>query len=503
MTHEGPRYQIVPTSARASEDRGLSAVALADGYGLTLDDWQADIVRAWMRTEGPTVSARWCASTWGASVSRQNGKNGGLEAVELYLMAVMGYKILHTAHLLGTARKAFKRLQLFFGREVNDPNARFPELNALVVEMRKTNGQEAIELSNGGLIELTARTSGGGRGTTFDVVVVDEAQEYEEDEQEALEPATSATPSGQPITIYMGTPPKVIGERGEPFVRVRNGAVTGASKSTAWVEHGAPGDVDSMKEPELAAFVRDRTNWAIANPAYPHRVSEAAIEGELERMSPRSFARERLNMWPAPRESNIHPIAKPLWEKRKTDEDTSQWPLAAVGLDMNPERTKVTITMAYWRPGAGVHVEIAAEAPYNDAGASALVEWVWARCKRRIPVVMDAFSPLRSVQPLLLKKGMKVRVLDASEWGQACMGLHDAVRDGEMTHFDQTQLNLSVLGAVKEAMGKGGAWKFARQSVDVDLGPVVSATCALFGAIKFGRRPRAEAEKTKRHAMVL
>jgi phage terminase large subunit GpA-like protein len=84
----------------------------------------------------------------------------------------------------------------FFGQKVNDPNARFPELNAMVVEIRKTNGQEAIVLNNGGMIELGARTGGAGRGSSFDVLVVDEAQEYEEDEQEALKPTISAAPGG-------------------------------------------------------------------------------------------------------------------------------------------------------------------------------------------------------------------------------------------------------------------------------------------------------------------
>lgn len=492
MIHNGPRYLVVPPCPNASEAEGLSAVAMADGYGLTLDDWQADIVRAWMRS---TPEGLWCAATWGVSVPRQNGKNGALEAVELYLMAVRGFKILHTAHKLSSARKAFRRLLKFFGKKPNDPYAPYPELNALVEEIRHTNSQEAIILTNGGLIELSARTSGAGRGDSFDVLVVDEAQEYEEDEQEALEPSTSASPSGQPVTIYMGTPPKVIAERGEPFVRVRDAAVTKESQTSAWVEHSAPGRVDRMTEAELTVFVQDRTNWAIANPGYPHRISVAAVEGELTRFSPRSFARERLNMWPDPKKGQVHPILETDWNARQTEEDTTAWPLAAVGLDMNPERTKVSILMAYWRPDGRVHIEVAADAPYSEAGASSLVDWVWKRCRRRIPVVFDSYSPVRGVEARFRAKKMKVRVLDSSEWGQGCMGLHDAVRDNEITHYGQTQLTLSALGTVKELMGKGGAWKFARQSLDVDLGPVNAAVCALYGALKFGRRPRPDAEK--------
>ena len=71
---------------------------------------------------------------------------------------------LHTAHEVKTTRKAFKRLKHFFGEIVNDPNAKFPELNALVTEIRSTNGQEAIYLSTGGSVEFIARSKGSGRG---------------------------------------------------------------------------------------------------------------------------------------------------------------------------------------------------------------------------------------------------------------------------------------------------------------------------------------------------
>lgn len=493
MDNQSPRYQIVPKVQGASDEVGSTAVTLAAEYGLTLDQWQGNVVKNWMRT-GP--DGRWCASTWAVSVPRQNGKNGSLEAVELYMMAVLGLKIVHTSHALSSARKAFKRLMRFFGQTKDDPNAEYPELNALVEEVRRTNSQESIVLTNGGLIELSARSANAARGSSYDVLVVDEAQEYEEDEQEALEPVVSASATGQPIIIYLGTPPKTIGLRGEPFVRVRNGAVTGKDKRVAWIEHSAHGELDKMSEPELAAFVHDRRNWLDANPGAPHRVTMETIEGEVGRWSPRSFARERLNMFPLPSAGAGHPFSEEMLEATITEADTSEWPLAAIGLDMNPERTKVTICMSYWSLD-GQHLEIAADAPYDDAGQSALVEWIKQRAKWRIPVVVDAFSPARSLVPLIKKKKMKVFVLGAGEFSEACMGLHDAFRDEEVSTIYQEQLNLSLLGVVKEAMNKAGAWKFARESFDVDLGPAIATACAYFGGAKFGRRPSTDSESDK------
>lgn len=505
---QNPRYRIVPKCADASTGHAEACIDLAAAYGLILDEWQANVVRAWFRM---TPDRMWCASTWGLSVARQNGKNGALEAVELYLMVILGYKILHTSHLLTSARKAFKRLMSFFGKKVNDPNAPYPELNAMVVEIRKTNGQEAIELSNGGLIEVGARTGGAGRGSSFDFLIVDEAQEYEEDEQEALEATVSASPSGDPVIVYMGTPPKVVGERGAPFIRVRSAAVTGRSKRSAWVEHSPQGELDKMTEIELQAFVRDRRNWAAGNPAGGKRISESTIEGECERMSARSFARERLNMFPSPAEKLEMAFPEKVLKRSAVQLDAidAAASVSAFGLDMNPEKTKISICAAV--PGESkTHLELAVNADFAAEGTSAVVEWFWERCKRRIPVVLDAFSPARDLLEAPLKKrGLMVRVLDSNEFVQACAQLHHAFhKEKSVTWFiEQDHLYESLKSTVKEPLkNRPGSFKWTRSDLEVDLMPTMAATCALFGSTKFARKRRSASSgdaRKKRHAIAM
>lgn len=504
---QSARYQIAPKCAGVETFHAEKCIELAGAYGLVLDEWQANVVRIWFRM---TPVGRWVASTWGLSVARQNGKNGALEAVELYLLVALGYKILHTSHLLTSARKAFKRLLSFFGQKKNDASARFPELNAMVVEIRKTNGQEAIELSNGGLIEVGARTSGAGRGSSFDFLVVDEAQEYEEDEQEALEPTISASPSGDPVTIFMGTPPKVVGERGAPFIRVRSAAVTGRAKRTAWVEHSPQGELDKMTEIELQAFVRDRRNWAAGNPALGLRIAESTIEGECERMSARSFARERLNMFPTPAAKLELAFSEKVLKRAALTREQRTMTLSAscFGLDMNPEKSKISICAAA-PDGGNTHLELAVNTDFADAGISAVVEWFWKRCKRRIPVVMDAYSPARDLLEAPLKnRGIQVFVLGAHEFTQACAQLHHAfVKERRITWFvEQAPFYESLKATVKIPLkDRPGSFKWTRTDLDVDLMPTMAATCALFGATKFATRRRegGTGEKPKRHAISL
>lgn len=161
-----PSFALVPKHVQSE---GGEACALAAGYDMKPDKWQRIVLEGWLATDS---KLQWAASDCGCAVPRQNGKNAILEFTELYLAAILGMKILHTAHEVKTCRKHFLRMKYYF------ENARkFPELAELVTYIRATNGQEAIVLKNGGSIEFIARSKSSGRGFTVDVLVCDEAQE--------------------------------------------------------------------------------------------------------------------------------------------------------------------------------------------------------------------------------------------------------------------------------------------------------------------------------------
>ena len=78
-------------------------------------------------------------------------------------------------------------------------------------------------LKNGGSIEFIARSKSSGRGFTVDVLVCDEAQELTDEQMEAIQPAISSAPSGNPLTIYTGTPTPPTSP-GTVFARMRRNA---------------------------------------------------------------------------------------------------------------------------------------------------------------------------------------------------------------------------------------------------------------------------------------
>lgn len=488
-----PRYNTTPEPEGYLDDHGEDASWYAAKYGLIADPWQETTCKSWLRT---TADSRWVCSVAGITVARQNGKNGSLEIVQLYGTTQLGLKFLHTAHEVKTAKKAFRRLKYFFGEKANDPNAKFPELNALVLSVSNTNGQEGIFLKNGGSVEFIARSKSSGRGFTVDILVLDEAQDLTDEQLEALLPTISAAPQGNPLTIYMGTPPaadELAKGNGRPFLRVRTHALAG-NQPVSWVEFGVKGFVEDMTPEELAKFVRVKKNHAVANPAYGRRILASTIDGELGQFSDESFARERLNVWP---KASAHASAIPAerWsELAITIPDASvfdSWQTAAFGVDMNPERNKVSITVSSFpQEQDNVVLEMVASAEFDDQGTPKLVQYLWDRAKRRHPVVIDGQSPARSLVPHLRKKKMKVFVMSGGEIVEASLGFYDAaLTDKTIDHFSEPRLDTSVAGAVKKFVDKEGKqWKFAPADMTKPFHPFMSALCAHYGAIKFARR---------------
>jgi hypothetical protein len=150
-------------------------------------EWQRLILNDWLALDD---SGHLLNSLCVLPVPRQNGKTGVCDPRETWGLVHRGEAILHTAQEYQTAKKAFDRLRAKFGEKKNDPRARFPELNALVKKYTTSANQMVLDLKNGAHIEFRTRgaNSDMGRGGTFDLVVVDEAQSYTDAQDAALSP---------------------------------------------------------------------------------------------------------------------------------------------------------------------------------------------------------------------------------------------------------------------------------------------------------------------------
>lgn len=463
LSEPAPRVRVAP---RAANTFGDLAAELAASYGLVPDGWQRLVIDDWLAVKG----GRWASLKCGLSVPRQNGKNAVLEVRELFGMLGRGEKILHTAHQVKTAQKHFRRLKHFFGKRVDDPTARYPELNARVVELRNVNGQEAIFLDNGASVEIVARSQGSGRGFTVDVIVCDEAQDMSDDDLEALLSTSSAGPLGDPQWIFTGTPPGPKAN-GEVFTRIRLDLLDGKTKKGCWHEWSAePGDdLDSVEV------------WAKANPGLVSgRLLVDVIEGERGTFSDEGFARERLGMWSSA--ESVQVIDPESW-RLAADPASMAVDRLTLGIDVAPDRSTASVSLAGQRADGLWHVEL----DDTRAGTDWVGPWVAGRVARNKlhAVVVDELSGLvekRNGRHYLA--GTDVVVTLAASEGRdmaiACARFYDAVVAGELRHTDQPQVNVALSQAGKRRLGAGWAWN--RRSAVSDITPITSATLALWGA---------------------
>ena len=448
-----PRVRVSP---KWSETHGDLAVMLSSGYGLVADEWQSGILDDWLAVR---ADGKWTSSRCGLSVPRQNGKNAALEIVELFKMVGLGRKILHTAHEVKTARKAFLRLCSFFENE-----RQYPELFALVKDIRRTNGQEAILLTNGGGVEFIARSKGSGRGFTVDDLVMDEAQELDDFVYAALVPTISAAPSGNPQQIITGTPPGPK-DQGEVFTRVRTDALSGKSSRTSWHEWSADTGDD----------FDDPTIWAAANPALGIRLGLETVADERAAMDDETFARERLGMWAGA--SGMAVIDAESWAQI-ADVSSLAIDRLALAVDVSPDRTVASVALAGQREDGRWHVEL----DEQRAGVGWLANYIVTRCERNNvrAVVIDQASAAASIIDDLMKRKINVTTTDSRKMAAACGQFYDGVMDQWLVHTDQPQVNYALSMARKRPLEASWAWN--RKNAQSDITPLVAVTLALWGA---------------------
>jgi hypothetical protein len=475
---ESARHVVVPNGIVST---GWPAVRDTLGkLGITFDGWQQGASQLILSKDDRGLYATTVGGVT-ISIPRQVGKTFMIGWIVFALCIIYpGLTVVWTAHRASTADETFDGMKSMAASPTMAPH----------IDRTPDNGSEQkIEFRNGSRVVFGARERGFGRGfTKLDIVVFDEAQILTERSIDDMIPAQNA--SSNALTIMIGTPPRPI-DPSEVFEDARRAALSGDAPDALYIEFSA----DKGADPD------DRSQWRKANPSYPGRTKEAAMLRMRRKLSPDSFLREALGIWD---EMDAHRSAIPAkaWNELAIQDVPEDWPLAALGIDMNPERTRVSIAVAAFG-SEGVHIELAEDSAFSDAGSKALVDWIFERAKRRVPVVIDAYSPARSLEPELKKRGCLVRVMGAAELSQACGGLYDAVMlDQSVTHFGQERLDQSLAGATKENFGPAGAWKWNRKSLDVDLSPLMAATAAHFGAVKFGKKPRTESG-TKRKVVIL
>lgn len=417
-------------------------------------------------------------TTGGLLVPRQNGKNGCIEIREFFGMAINADRILHTAHLTKTSKKSFYRLESIFTDKLH------PEIVALVKDIRYTNGEEAIELINGGRIEFATRTRSSARGFAgITLIVYDEAQELTDDQIEATMATLAASTTGKRQIIYMGTPPYP-GCPGTVFMRFREACLKSPAENASWHEWSVPGEnVDSID-------VENVDYWYMANPAMGLRLSEEFTRTELRQMSKDGFARERLG-WCPPNLTHKADLAidKALWESCKSA-DLKPEGKTAYGIKFSLDGAEVCLSGAVIpADGSPARISLIARKP-TGYGLQWLADWLNDRYSKASCVVIDG----KNGADVLVEKIVQTwRAKDCiirpggKQILAAVSTLTNAIGEKTLTWFSgQEDLNDSATSSVKRPIA--GGWGFGG---DNSL-PIEAASLALWGAKTAKRDPNKE-----------
>jgi len=454
---EVARHLIMPSGIVSTA--WPSVASQLERMELPLDRWQQGLCQAILakREDG-----QYACGVGGAvaSIPRQSGKTYTIGALIFALcMASPGLLVLWSAHRTRTHNETFKTMDSMANRKAIAP---------FIENVRKANGEQEVEFTNGSRILFGAREAGFGRGFAMvDVVVLDEAQILTEKAMEDMVPATNAADNG--LVIMVGTPPRPI-DPGEVFINRRAEALSGEDEDVLFVELSADEDAD----------LDDRKQWAKANPSFPHRTSETAILRMRKLLgSDDSFRREALGIWDSTQGS--HAFGRGMWEAVEKVGRPRGLELGALGVAVSIDLEKAAIVGAAETEDEKNLVRPLQHGPNPDAW---LVDAVVERQeKHQVPVIIDGKGPAADfIEPLKDRLGDSLIVVVLQDVMDACSKIYKSVRSGDFVHSvdgEHDELDIAVRDAVKRDVGDRWAW--GRRKSGLDISPLEAATLAVWG----------------------
>jgi hypothetical protein len=408
------------------------------------------------------------------SKPRQNGKSYSARNYAVDKSAVEGMHVLYSAHHSKTTHKMFKEVLAIFEGD--------GELRLMLADVSRGRGFEGIWLTNGGCIEFFTRStrSGGGRGTTYDIIVVDEAQEMTEDEQDALKPTQIASDSGDPQMILIGTPPGP-SCNGTVFKVLHDRAHTNPETcGFAWLEWAIY---------ELPDMEGDRTHILElaynTNPAMGYRIRESVMMDVINTAtSVDGFAREYLGWWSPTVGLPDFVIPSSKFKKLAVDNVPTDGRVA-YGVKFSSDGAEVSLAAARLHDGVVYIEHIRRES--MALGLTWLADWITSRKSAGCCCVIDGKS---GTQALVDKLGtMPVNFIvtpTAAQVIAACTTIVDHVNEGTLEWYrPQSDLLDSATTSTRRRIGSTGGWGFGGENPI----PIEAASLALWGVINSKRNP--------------
>ena len=425
------------------------ALELYRKTGREAHEWQGNLLKPIMATEEDGL---WTHQKFGYSLPRRNGKTEVVYMVELWGLE-KGLNILHTAHRISTSHASFEKVKSYLEDMGLEDKEHFTSI--------KAKGQERLELlKTGGVIQFRTRTITGGLGEGFDMLIIDEAQEYTTDQESALK--YTVTDSDNPITIMTGTPPTPLSS-GTVFTKYRDATLQGESKYSGWAEWS----VDEMKD------IHDVDAWYETNPSMGYHLNERKIEAELGE-DELDHNVQRLGYWP--RYNQKSAISENEWAELKVDKLPKFTSKLFVGIKYGNDGTNVSLSIAVKTSDEKIFIEsIDCRSIRNGNG------WILDFLGRAdiAKVVIDGASGQNILAGEMKERGIKEPILPTVKEIITANSLWEqSVYQKTICHNNQPSLTQVVTNCDKRTIGSNGGFGYRSQFDDMDIGLMDSALLA-------------------------
>lgn len=441
--------------------RGREAIELYNSCGRTAQEWQENLIYDMMAVDGDGI---WVHSRYGYSLPRQNGKNEVVAMREVWGL-INGERILHTAHRTATSKAAWDRaVAILEGMGTHEVDGEHPN----GYKVQRARGREEIVLDDnlgGGHLYFRSRTTTGGLGETFDLLVIDEAQEYQDDQESALK--YTIVSSDNPQTIYLGTPPTPYSS-GTKFVEYRKRVICGELKHAAWAEWS----VDEMTD------INDVDAWYETNPSLGYKLTERAIEDEIgdDKVD---FNIQRLGLWIKYNQKSA--ISQTEWDALRVDKLPTFTGALSVGVKFAKDGASVSMSVAVKTTDERIFIETIGCRSMRDG-----VGWI-AQFAKKVgtnanKIIVDGASGVEMLTQEF--KDMKIKppyIPTVREIIDSNAVFEQAIFNKTLAHMAQPSLQQIATNCEKRPIGSSGGFGWKAIHIGHDISILDSAALAVWG----------------------
>lgn len=418
------------------QSKGQEAIDLYNSTGKTAQEWQELLL---MDILAFNDAGLWIHTRFGYSVPRRNGKNEIVAIREMWGL-VNGEHILHTAHRTTTTHSAWERLLNLLEKAGIE-----------VVSSYRAFGKEHIEVEGGGKIEFRTRTSKGGLGEGFDLLIIDEAQEYQDDQESALKYVV--TDSKNPQTLFCGTPPTPVSS-GTVFTKFRADTLAGLKQNSGWAEWS----VEFQSDPN------DKELWYQTNPSLGTVFTERSVADEIG-TDLVDFNIQRLGLWI--RYNLKSEISKSQWNEMKVEVLPKLKGKLFVGIKYGQNGANVAMSIAVKTADGKIFVEtIDCQSVRTGNG------WIIRFLKEAdvSKVIIDGAGAQNILADDMKNYKLKAPVLPTvKEVVIANAMFKQGIDQQTISHAGQPSLEQSASNCEKRLIGTGGGFGYKSLKEDVEI----------------------------------